>query len=202
MLSSFQVVEIPKKTTIAAQGERLDQLHGTQAGIDPSLPIRELYLDFITRGSVQLVRKACFRSTVPRTSTKDGGKRVRESAAKIGRGDRGGGMDANEAHEVPVYKHLPLIEFSEGDCYTALDIYGGRDRWTCSAVATTDVEVVRIVFRDFRNLIAPQVLPLGQLHGFCIAPLHFPSLRHTAPGCWMPAFALRGATCSNNVSIC
>lgn len=163
MLSSFQVVEIPKKTVIAAQGGRIDQLHGMQAvvaGTDPSTPIRDLFLDFITKGSVQLVRKACFRSTVPRTSAEDsrgGGKRVRESAAKIGRDNRGGGKDANEAHEAPVYKHLPLIEFSEGECYTALDIYGGRDTWTCSAVATTDVEIVRIAFRDFRNLIAPQV---------------------------------------------
>ena len=137
------------------------------SGGDASAPIRDLFLDFIAKGSVQLVRKSYFlSSSSPLVPAQDGGVEgngAPESSRMAGRGKGNGAKSARQTHEAPLDKRLALIEFSEGDCYTALDIYGGRDRWTCSAVATSEVEVMRINFRDFRNLIAPQVA-----FAFCI----------------------------------
>lgn len=171
ILSCFQVIQVPSKAVIVEQGARLDQLYGLGSCGDYGAPLQDLFLDFIAKGSVQLVRKSCFVSSPPFISAQ-GGREARRSDPQgwEGKEKESGANGSVQAHETPLYKHLPLIEFAEGDCYTALDIYGGQDHWTCSAVAISEVEVLRINLREFCNLIAPQVACYikGGQTGFCL----------------------------------
>jgi hypothetical protein len=111
MFANFRVHDFKANQIIWAQGARLDVLQGHEGDLRTLVPenaqnasadggpgVKDLYLDFITKGTVQLIRKTEFIQ--------------KDSCVAI------------EAAAVPLYKNLPLLELSEGDCYSALDIYG------------------------------------------------------------------------------
>ena len=135
LFSDFHIHTFVHKEIISQQGAHLDVIKGAGVegdadtdGASADGPVTELFLDFITRGSVQLLHKTEFLPIQDRVPT-------------------------------PMCKNLAILELSVGDCYTALDIFGNRNTWSCSAVVTSDVvEVLRIRMSDFRSVVTPQRL--------------------------------------------
>jgi hypothetical protein len=171
LVQNFRSLRFPQNTAICTQSDPLDVLKGvgghvgdfpqtgstqhreaadnwpvSHAGADSALTLKDLYLDFVVQGSIQLIRKAEFSPAQGSMSGKASKNKNRQDRLKL----------PIEAIPIPVYKNLALLELSEGDCYTALDIYGGQDRWTCSAVASSDVEILRISITEFRHLVTAQ----------------------------------------------
>jgi hypothetical protein len=135
MFSEFRLHTFVHKEIIFQQGAHLDTIKGVEVQGDVDAhgaagvgPVKEFFLDFIIRGSLQLTRRTEF-------------------------------LPSQDRVPLPVCKNLAILELSEGDCYTALDIYGNQNTWSCSAVVTSDIiEIMRIRFSEFRFLVTPQRL--------------------------------------------